>query len=183
MTKLVDGAIRMRALAAILLFARSAIIGNRSPGMSFQILSRSFAEGGWIPELHSCQGANLSPSLEWSGAPRNVLSFALVVEDPDAPSGTFCHWLLYDIPQDVHTLAQGLKPGSVGVSGSNDFGRPGYGGPCPPKGPAHRYYFRLHALDVHTLGLRAGVSREELLQAMKGHIQAEAQCMGRFQRR
>ena len=151
--------------------------------MAFQILSRSFAEGGSIPDLYSCQGANLSPSLEWSGPPKNALSFALIVEDPDAPSGTFCHWLLYDIPADVHVLAQGLKPGSVGVSGANDFGRLGYGGPCPPKGPAHRYYFKLHALDLHTLGLRPGVSRDELLHAIKGHVLAEAQCMGRFQRR
>ena len=151
--------------------------------MSFQILSHSFAEGGWIPELHSCQGADLSPSLEWSGAPRDVRSYALVVEDPDAPSGTFCHWLVYDIPPNVHNLAQGLKTGSVGASGNNDFGRPGYGGPCPPKGGAHRYYFRLHALDVATLGLQPGARRRELLPAMKGHLLAETQCMGRFQRR
>ena len=151
--------------------------------MSFQLVSNSFAEGGWIPELHSCQGADLSPSLEWSGEPGDVRSFALVVEDPDAPSGTFCHWLLYDIPPHVHNLAQGLKPGSVGVSGNNDFGRPGYGGPCPPKGSAHRYYFRLYAADTNTLGLRPGVGRKELLQAMNGHILAEAQYMGRFQRR
>jgi Raf kinase inhibitor-like YbhB/YbcL family protein len=151
--------------------------------MSFQLLSKSFAEGGWIPELHSFQGADLSPSLEWSGEPGDLRSLALVVEDPDAPSGTFCHWLVYDIPPDVHNLAQGLKPGSVGVSGANDFGRPGYGGPCPPKGPAHRYYFRLYALDINTLGLRPGVRRGEFLKAMKGHILAETQCMGRFQRR
>ena len=102
--------------------------------MSLQLFSNSFAEGGWIPELHSCKGADLSPSLEWSGEPGDARSFALVVEDPDAPSGTFCHWLLYDIPPHVHNLAQGLKPGLVGVTGTNDFGRPGYGGPCPPKG-------------------------------------------------
>ena len=151
--------------------------------MSFQIFSNAFAEGGWIPELHSCQNADLSPPLEWSGEPAGVRSFALVVEDPDAPSGTFCHWIVYDIPTAVHNLAQGLKPGSVGVSGVNDFGRPGYGGPCPPKGSAHRYYFRLYALDVGTLGLRPGVGRGELLRAMNKHILAETQCMGRFQRR
>ena len=133
--------------------------------------------------MHSCNGADLSPSLEWSGEPGDVRSFALVVEDPDAPSGTFCHWLAYDLPPDVHNLAQGLKPSSVGVSGTNDFGRPGYGGPCPPKGSAHRYYFRLYALDVHTLGLGPGIRRKELLHALKGHIQAETQCMGRFQSR
>ena len=151
--------------------------------MSFQIFSNSFAEGGWIPELHSCQGADLSPPLEWSGEPEGVRSFALVVEDPDAPSGTFCHWLVYDIPPDTHNLAQGLKPGSVGVSGTNDFGRPGYGGPCPPKGSPHRYYFRVYALDINTLCLGPGVGRGKLLQAVKGHTLAETWCMGRFQRR
>jgi len=161
----------------------SAIIWQRAPIMSFQLLSNAFAAGGWIPELHSCKGADLSPSMEWSDEPGDVRSFALIVEDPDAPSGTFCHWLLYDIPPHVHNLAQGLKPGSVGVSGNNDFGRPGYGGPCPPKGSAHRYYFRLYAVDTNTLGLRPGVGRNELLQAMNGHILAEAQYMGRFQRR
>ncbi|SPE42919.1 conserved hypothetical protein [Candidatus Sulfopaludibacter sp. SbA3] len=151
--------------------------------MYFQIFSHSFAEGGWIPDLHSCQGADLSPSMEWAGEPGDVRSFVLVVEDPDAPSGMFCHWLVYDIPRGVHNLAQGIKPGAVGVSGTNDFGRPGYGGPCPPKGPAHRYYFRLYALDVETLGLRPRVGRGELLHAMSGHILAETQCVGRFQRR
>jgi Raf kinase inhibitor-like YbhB/YbcL family protein len=151
--------------------------------MAFQLFSHSFAEGGWIPDLHSCQSADLSPSREWSGEPGGVRSFALIVEDPDAPSGTFCHWLLFDIPPDVHNLAQGRKPGSVGVSGPNDFGRLGYGGPCPPKGSVHRYYFRLYALDTQTLGLRSGASREKLLQAMQGHILAETEHMGRFQRR
>jgi Raf kinase inhibitor-like YbhB/YbcL family protein len=151
--------------------------------MSLQLLSQSFAEGGWIPELYSCKGADLSPPLKWSGEPRDVRSFALVMEDPDAPSGTFCHWLVYDILPGVHNLAKGLKPGSVGASGINDFGRPGYGGPCPPKGSAHRYYFRLYALDINALGLRPGVGRRELLRAMNGHILAETQYMGRFQRR
>jgi Raf kinase inhibitor-like YbhB/YbcL family protein len=151
--------------------------------MPFQLLSSSFAEGGWIPELHSCKGADLSPPLEWSGEPAETRSFALVVEDPDAPSGVFCHWLLYDIPRALHNLVQGLKPAAMGSSGNNDFGRRGYRGPCPPKGSAHRYYFRLYALDLSTLGLRPGVVREELLDAMNGHILAETQCMGRFQRR
>src|SRR5258708_32021186 len=106
--------------------------------MSFQLLSHSFAEGGWFSELYSCKGADLSPSLEWSGEPGDVHSFALVVEDPDAPSGTFCHWLVYDIPPDVRNLVQGLTPASVGVSGTNDFGRTGYGGPRSPKRSPHR---------------------------------------------
>jgi len=154
--------------------------------MAFQILSKDFSDGGLIAVLHSCQGADVSPSLEWSGEPKEGRSFALIVEDPDAPSGPFCHWVLYDIARSVHTLPQGLKPGGVGggmgTSGMNDFHRLGYGGPCPPKGSAHRYYFRLHALDVHTLGLPAGIDRAALLKAMQGHVLAQTQCMGRFQR-
>ena len=149
--------------------------------MAFQLLSNAFAEGGWIPELHSCRGADISPSLEWSGEPPETRSFALVVEDPDAPAGVWCHWLLYDIGSQVHNLAQGYKPGKLGISGTNDFGKPGYGGPCPPKGGPHRYFFKLFALDMHTLGLGAGVKRPELLAAIKGHVLGEAQYMGRFQ--
>ncbi len=151
--------------------------------MAFKLFSSAFAEGAWIPELHSCQGADLSPSLEWSGEPADARSFALIVEDPDAPAGTWCHWLLYDIAPKLHNLAQGYKPGALGVSGMNDFGKLGYGGPCPPKGGPHRYFFKLAALDVHTLGLPAGARRGELLQALKGHVLAEAQYMGRFQRK
>ena len=151
--------------------------------MAFRLFSNAFSEGGWIPELHSCEGADISPSLEWSGEPPETKSFALVVEDPDAPSGTWCHWLLYDIAPQVHNLAQAYKPGSLGVSGTNDFGKPGYGGPCPPKGGAHRYFFKLYAVGAATLGLSPGVKREEVEQAIKGHILAEAQYMGRFQRK
>jgi Raf kinase inhibitor-like YbhB/YbcL family protein len=151
--------------------------------MAFQLFSNAFTEGGWIPELHSCHGADLSPSLEWSGAPAETLSFALILEDPDAPGGMWCHWLLYDLGAKLKGLAQGYKPGSLGTSGSNDFGKPGYGGPCPPKGNPHRYFFKLQALNVHTLGLPAGIKRAELLKALQGHVLAEAQYMGRFQSR
>jgi Raf kinase inhibitor-like YbhB/YbcL family protein len=149
-----------------------------------QLFSNAFADGGWIPALHSCQGADLSPALEWKGEPAGTRSFALIVEDPDAPVGTWCHWLLYDIAANVHGLPQGSKPAPPGVSGKNDFGKLGYGGPCPPKGHGpHRYFFKLHALDVHTLGLPAGVERGQLLRSLQGHVLAEAQYMGRFERR
>jgi Raf kinase inhibitor-like YbhB/YbcL family protein len=151
--------------------------------MAFLLSSSAFMDGGWIPELHSCRGADVSPSLEWSGSPGDARSFALILEDPDAPAGVWCHWLLYDIPSGVHALAQGYKAGSLGVSGVNDFGKLGYGGPCPPPGGPHRYFFKLHALDVHTLGLGVGIPRSELLRAIKGHVLAETQFMGRFQRR
>jgi Raf kinase inhibitor-like YbhB/YbcL family protein len=150
--------------------------------MAFKLFSNAFADGSWIPELHSCQGADVPPSLEWTGTPANTLSFALVVEDPDAPVGIWCHWLLYDIPPKYQSLPQGYRPGTIGLSGTNDFGKQGYGGPCPPKGHGpHRYFFKFFALDVHTLGLPAGVKRDELLTALKGHTLAEAQYMGRFE--
>ena len=159
------------------------LIQQRGIDMAFRLFSSAFAEGGWIPELHTCQGADLSPSLEWSGQPPETLSFALVVEDPDAPAGTWCHWLLYDIPAKVHELAQGYKPGKLGLSGTNDFGKPGYGGPCPPKGGPHRYFFKLHALNAHTLGLPAGAKKGEVEKAIAGHGLAQAEYMGRYQRK
>lgn len=152
--------------------------------MPFQLFSSAFTDGGWIPELHSCSGADISPSLEWTGAPAETRSFALIVEDPDAPNGIWCHWILYDLGARVQALPQAYKPGGLAVSGTNDFGKPGYGGPCPPRGNGpHRYFFRLSALSVDSLGLAPGVKRDELCQAIKGHVLAEAQYMGRFERR
>jgi Raf kinase inhibitor-like YbhB/YbcL family protein len=152
--------------------------------MAFQLFSSAFADGGWIPELHSCDGADISPSLEWTGAPTETRSFALVVEDPDAPNGVWCHWLLYDLGARIQALPQGYKAGTLGVGGTNDFGKLGYGGPCPPRGHgAHRYFFRLSALKVDSLGLPPGAKRDDLVEAMKGQVLAEAQYMGRFERR
>ena len=151
--------------------------------MPFKLFSAAFDDGAWIPELHSCEGADLSPSLEWNGEPPDTRSFTLVVEDPDAPAGTWCHWLLYDLPAKLHILAQGSKPGALGVSGTNDFGKPGYGGPCPPRGHGpHRYFFRLYALDVPTLGLVPGARRQQVVDAVKSHKLAEVETVGRFER-
>lgn len=152
--------------------------------MAFKLLSSAFPEGGTIPQLHTCEGADLSPALEWSGAPANAKSFVLIMDDPDAPAGTWNHWLLWDIPASTHSLPQGFKPGQTGESGTNDFGKPGYGGPCPPKGHGpHRYFFKLYALDTESLGLRAGAKRADLDRALRNHIVAEAQYMGRYERR
>lgn len=152
--------------------------------MAFQLFSSAFSEGGWIPELHTCQGADISPSLEWSGEPPETRSFVLVVDDPDAPAGVWNHWLVYDIPAKVHNLAQGYKPGSLGLSGTNDFGKAGYGGPCPPKGHGpHRYFFKLHALDIPATGLKPGATRKEVDAAVNRHVLAQAQYLGRFERK
>jgi len=152
--------------------------------MAFKLIIPAFAEGGLIPKLHTCEGADVSPSLEWTGEPTETRSLTLIVDDPDAPAGTWNHWLLYDLSASVRSLAQGYKPGKLGQSGANDFGRAGYNGPCPPKGHGpHRYFFKLYALDVPSLGLPAGARRAGIDKAMRGHILAEAQYMGRYERR
>ncbi len=152
--------------------------------MALKLVIGAFPEGGAIPKLHTCDGADLSPALEWSGEPAGTRSFALIVDDPDAPAGTWNHWLLWDLPAGVHALAQGFKPGQAGVSGTNDFGRRGYGGPCPPRGHGpHRYFFKLYALGVESLKLAEGARRAELDRALGKQVLAQAQYMGRYERR
>jgi Raf kinase inhibitor-like YbhB/YbcL family protein len=153
--------------------------------MAFQITSSAFEEGGTIPTKYTCDGPDLSPPLMWSGAPERTKSFALVCDDPDAPMGTWVHWVIYNIPGDTTGLPEGVAPDRTLQSGARqgmtDFKRVGYGGPCPPRGPAHRYYFKLYALDS-ILDLDPGKSKKDLLGAMKGHILGEAQLMGRYGR-
>jgi len=150
----------------------------------FKLIISAFPEGGTIPKLHTCEGADLAPALEWSGEPADTKSFVLIVDDPDAPVGTWNHCLHYDIPPSIHSLPQGFKPGEVGQSGTNDFGKRGYGGPCPPRGHGpHRYFFKLFAMDAPSLGLRAGARRADLDRAMRNHVLAETQYMGRYERR
>lgn len=152
--------------------------------MTFKLTIKGFREGDTIPKRYTCEGADLSPALEWEDAPATAKSFALIVDDPDAPAGTWNHWLLWDIPASVQRLDEGFRPGNVGVSGKSDFGRTGYGGPCPPRGHgAHRYFFKLYALDVDSLGLREKAKRADLDRALRGHVLAEAQYMGRYERR
>ena len=151
--------------------------------MAMKLVISAFPEGATVPVMHSCEGADLSPAIEWSGAPAGTKSFALIVDDPDAPGGVWNHWLLFNIPAGVHALAQGYKPGKLGESGKNDFGHAGYNGPCPPKGRAHRYYFRVFALDVPKLDLKENASRAELDRAIHGHIVGQAEYMGRFERK
>ena len=149
-----------------------------------QILVDAFANGGAIPRRYTCEGDDVSPVIRWSDVPSRTKSFALIVDDPDAPSGTWVHWLLYDMARLTSEVPEGARPTQVGLSGTNSFGRPGYGGPCPPKGHgSHRYFFRLYALDIPHTGLNAGARREEVERAMKGHILAQAEYMGRYERR
>jgi Raf kinase inhibitor-like YbhB/YbcL family protein len=151
--------------------------------MPFRITSPAFADGSAVPVRHTCDGENLSPRLTWSGAPDTTRAFALIVDDPDAPRGTFTHWVLYDIPPETTELAEGIQGGSIGISGTNSFGKTGYGGPCPPPGDeAHRYRFTLHALDLPSFALSPPVTREDLDAKLTTHVLATTQLIGKYQR-
>ena len=144
-----------------------------------------FQANGEIPPKFTCQGEDVSPALSWDGLPAGAASLALLCEDPDAPGGLWVHWVAYDLPAGLDGLPEAVPkrpdvPGG-GRQGVNDFGRVGYGGPCPPFGPAHRYYFRLYALD-RKLGLPASASRADVVRAMEGHVLGQAELMGRYQR-
>ncbi|MCP5109370.1 MAG: YbhB/YbcL family Raf kinase inhibitor-like protein [bacterium] len=151
--------------------------------MTFKLTVDGFREGGTVPRRHTCDGEDLSPALEWEDAPVTTKSFVLIVDDPDAPVGTWNHWLLWDIPTDVNTIAESYRPGTLGVDGTSDFGRAGYGGPCPPRGHGqHRYFFKVLAMDVASIELPARAKRAALDNAVRGHVLAEAQYMGRYER-
>jgi Raf kinase inhibitor-like YbhB/YbcL family protein len=149
-----------------------------------RIESSAFEPAGMIPPEHTCDGKDVSPPLAWTDPPESTASFALICDDPDAPSRTWVHWLVWNIPPAERRLAQGIPksaelPGGA-RQGTNDFRRLGYGGPCPPSG-THRYFFRLFALDA-TLNLSAGATREELERAMSGHLLGQAELMGKYRR-
>lgn len=156
--------------------------------MSFKLTSSEFTEGGSIPPRYTCEGDDISPPLEWSGAPDGTRSFVLIVDDPDAPDPahpqrTYVHWVLYNIPTDVVGLhqnasAEGLPDGAS--QGNNDWGNASFGGPCPPIG-RHRYFFKLHALDTELNGL-TNPTKADVEQAMEGHVLAKAQLVATYQK-
>lgn len=149
--------------------------------MAFKLVIPAFPEGGSIPSKYTCDARNVSPVVQWTDAPRATRSFVLIFDDPDAPSGLFTHWILYNIPPSVDSLAEAYAPTGGVAAGTNDFGKSGYGGPCPPKG-THRYYFRLFALDVASLDVRPGAKRSEVDRVLHRHVLEGAEYMGRYQR-
>ena len=153
--------------------------------MSLTLSSQSFANGGDIPKQFTCEGADISPQLSWSAPPAGNKSFALLVDDPDAPVGNWNHWTLWNLPASAGGLPEGVRKEAQLPDGTqqgmNDFHKVGYNGPCPPAGKPHRYYFKLFALDAK-LDLKSGAGKPELERAMKGHILAQAEWMGRFKR-
>jgi len=158
---------------------------TRTP-VAFVLSSQAFATGGSIPARYTCDGEDISPPLSWSSAPAGTVSYGLVVDDPDAPGGTFTHWLLVNLPTGSQALPEGLASAerleSGAVQGKNDFGKIGYGGPCPPQGKAHRYRFTAYALDT-TLDLRPGASKKQALEAMEEHVLGKTVLEGTYQRR
>jgi Raf kinase inhibitor-like YbhB/YbcL family protein len=151
--------------------------------VSLQVSSKAFSAGGTVPKRNTCDGENLSPPLAWSETPSGARSIALIADDPDAPGGTFTHWLVFNLAPQTQSLPEGASaslPGG-GIQGRNGFGKVGYGGPCPPPGKPHRYFFRVFALD-NTLQLKAGASREEIEKAMQGHVLAQGEIMARYGR-
>lgn len=155
------------------------------PGFCLEMKSSAFENGGFIPSKYTCEDEDISPPLSWSDVPKGTKSFALICDDPDAPFGVWVHWVIFNIPADKRKLEEnilkkGLLPERI-IQGLNDFGKVGWGGPCPPPGKPHRYIFKLYALDT-ILSIEEGATKEELIEAMKSHILTETKLIGIYQR-
>jgi len=175
--------------ALSLLLPASAAHARAATEDSMQIHSTAFSDKGEIPQRYTCDGQDVSPPLAWSGVPRGTQSLVLIVDDPDAPDPaapkrTWVHWVLYNLPDDARSLPEAVPSDADltggGQHGENSWRRLGYGGPCPPSG-THRYFFKLYALDT-VLDLSAGADKKQVLQAMEGHVLAEAELMGTYSR-
>lgn len=147
--------------------------------MTIQVSSSAFKEGEKIPRLYTCDDQNVSPALAWTGVPTDTVSLALIMDDPDAPAGTWVHWVLFNLSTQLTGLDQGKDGG--GTQGKNDFNKLGYGGPCPPRGSNHRYYIKIYALDK-MLDLKSGATKSQVESAMRGHILTQGQLMGQYGR-
>jgi Raf kinase inhibitor-like YbhB/YbcL family protein len=170
--------------STVIACAKEAIAPQKEIGMTLLISSTAFEAGGRIPLKYTCDGQNMSPPLAWREPPKQTQAFALIVDDPDAPGGVFTHWVLFNVPAITRQLEEGV-PAQERVQngawqGKNDFGKIGYNGPCPPRGSVHRYFFTLYATDK-LLDLKAGASKQQVFDAMRGHIVAQGQLVGTYQ--
>lgn len=182
---------RMLAVLMVLSLVTIATVGcefeqpPEEAKMTLNVSTSAFEEGGRIPIKYSCEGKDVSPALQWDEPPMGTQSFALIMDDPDAPAGVFTHWVIFNILSNNQQLTEAIPTQaqlpSGALQGKNDFGRIGYGGPCPPPGPQHRYRFTLYALDK-ALDVTSGASKKQVLDAMEGHILAQGQLTGTYQR-
>jgi Raf kinase inhibitor-like YbhB/YbcL family protein len=172
-------------LAAMVLSCAPTPSPTPTPAPTLSLSSTAFKDGDNMPTKYTCSGQNVSPPLAWNAPPAGTQAFALIVDDPDAPSGVFTHWVLFNLPPSTRELAEGVPtqeqlPNDA-LQGKNDSGKIGYGGPCPPPGPSHRYRFNIYAIDK-LLNLTAGTSKQQVLDAMQGHILAQALLTATYQR-
>ena len=175
-------------VAAIVVFLIVAAHGAmfHQPKSNLKLTSSAIQDGKPIPQQYTCEGKNISPPLQWTGAPAETRSFVLIVYDPDAPAGGWTHWVVYNLPASVTSLAEDVPKSTAiavdGKQGINDFKENGYGGPCPPPGKAHRYVFKLYALNSG-LTLKAGATKKDVESAMVGRVIGQAQLMGMYGRK
>jgi Raf kinase inhibitor-like YbhB/YbcL family protein len=174
---------RLLKVACVMGLGAYSVLGEPA---KLAVTSPAFEAGQTIPVKYTCQGEDVSPPLHWEGAPAKTKSFVVICDDPDAPGRTWVHWVIYNLPPDAVSLPENTAKTATlpngPAQGRNSFGNIGYGGPCPPGGKAHRYFFKVYALDV-VLALKESPDNEKLLGAMKGHILAQGQLMGTYQRR
>ena len=183
------------AIAAIMMFAvacakQPTATTSTQPGTQatqsatrgIKLVSRAFTEGQTIPRQYTCNGINISPPLEWTGLPKSAKTIAIIADDPDAPAGTWVHWVIFNLPADTLGMVENVPAtedvAGGGLQGKNDFQKIGYGGPCPPSG-THRYFFKIYAVDGE-LPLKAGATKSEVEKASEGHIVGQAQLMGTY---
>lgn len=170
------------AILTLLVFSQKG--NNNGVAMKITIKSESFGKNDLIPSKYTCDGKNISPQLSWDKPSDKIKTFAIIVNDPDAPGGNFIHWIIFNIPDSILSLPEDVTPmrniPEEAALGTNSFGHIGYNGPCPPSG-AHRYFFRIYGLDT-SIKLEAGIEENDLLKAMKNHVVAEGELMGKYKR-
>ncbi len=190
MLKYIIKSSRARNLIPLILFScvigiHVEAIGKEGYAMKLDIKSTAFGEGNSIPKQYTCDGSDISPQLSWSQPPEGTGSMVLICDDPDAPMGTWVHWVLYGLSPDTLEISENIPDDKEVLGGAkhgvNDFHKYGYGGPCPPGG-THRYFFKLYAVDTEVVDLDPGATKDEVLVAIKGHVLAEGQLMGRYSR-
>ncbi len=177
--------VKLILFCLIILLSAGCITKEDNNMENISISSDGFKEGDMIPDKFTCEGKDISPSVSWKGIPAGTKSIALIMDDPDAPGGTFVHWVLYNMPAKTLKLPEGMPHNQTLEDGSmqdmTGFGRPGYGGPCPPPGKPHRYYFKVYALDIK-INLPPGASKNQLESSMNGHILASGELIGKYLR-